>query len=894
MNIKNTVFSFLIAIIGLSLFGCQQETKTEPKPLQQHENKSVSLSPANQSSVNAIAKQLDVNYRLVTNIPSEKCKKDIADGACFEVELTLTAEQAISANNWQIHFSQIAPIQSFESDEFIVEHLNGDLHKIALSENFKGFSAGESKRILFRAMFWSLSEYDALPNYIVSADNLQPQVIESTRAIIDPESGIEIQPFVQPYTDNDKHFKRTANDNTVWLTPELLYQRNTKRLASQANLSAAIIPTPQSVTYGEQQLDLSAGIQVNYNAVKPNLVNSALARLATLGIKEHENGVVVNLNLVKDSAKKIGGYHLEITPEHININGVDESGVFYALQSLASLVTVGESSIPTLTIDDQPHYEFRGMLVDVARNFHSKEFILTLLEQMGAYKLNKLHLHLGDDEGWRLEIPGLPELTDIGGQRCFDENEQNCLLPQLGAGLDTSAPVNGFYSVEDYTEILQAATARHIQVIPSLDMPGHARAAIKAMHARFEKYSQLEQPEKAAQFLLHDPEDTTKYSSVQFYNDNTINVCLESSYAFITEVMKQVKEIHAQAGQPLTRYHIGADETAGAWVESPACKEFLANNNYGVKTVAELAPYFVERVSNLLDELDIESAAWSDGLEHTKKENMPSVVQANAWGHLPWQSHKQTHELVNRNWQVVVSTPDVLYFDFPYEADPKEHGYYWASRQINTEKIFQFMPDNLPIHAEFWLDREHNPFEADDRKIVDDNGKLLSGPMEAGRKFLGIQGQLWSENTRNDNLAEHKVFPRLFALAERAWHLPKWAVPYNYQGAKYDQKSAVFSQDKQHMRDQQWANFAQIIGSKELVKLELANIDYRLPTVGAVIENGQLNANIAFDGVAIEYQEMGKSWQSYQQPVAVKSKVNIRSVSHDGARKSRSTEVSFN
>ena len=100
--------------------------------------------------------------------------------------------------------------------------------------------------------------------------------------------------------------------------------------------------------------------------------------------------------------KVIGSYTLEVTDKNISIVGVDGNGVFNGLQSLASLVTVGESRIPMIVVADEPHFAFRGMLVDVARNFHSKEFILKLLDQMAAYKLNKLHLHLGDDEGWRL------------------------------------------------------------------------------------------------------------------------------------------------------------------------------------------------------------------------------------------------------------------------------------------------------------------------------------------------------------------------------------------------------------------------------------------------------------------------------------------------------------
>lgn len=894
-KIKRASLIALAVSAGVFTLGCNSDNKsTQASNSSGVAIENNALTSANQADVDQIAKTLEVSYRLVTSIPSDKCDPDIEGGKCFEVELTFTAPEAITANNWQIFFSQIAPIQSSESDEFSITHINGDLHRIDLKPEYRGFAKGESKSILFRAMFWSLAESDAMPNYLITADNITAQVIESTKEKIDPDTGLEYSPFVVSYSDLERHFKRSANDKTVWLTPEVLFERNQTMPQALRDVSTNIIPTPLQADFkaGAKPLSLTSGIAVDFGNVDKTLVTPALARLAKFGIAASEQGIPLSLAVNADASKKLGSYQLSITESGIKVVGSDVSGVANGLQSLASLVKLGESTVPQAQIIDEPLFEFRGILVDVARNFHSKDFILRLLDQMAANKLNKLHLHLGDDEGWRLEIPSLPELTEVGAKRCFDVQEQNCLMPQLGAGIDSTTPVNGFYSVADYQEILRAASARHIQVIPSLDMPGHSRASVVAMQARYNRFMALEDKEKAEQFLLHDPLDTTKYSSVQFYNDNTINVCLESSFDFIREVMQQVKAIHAEAGQPLTRYHIGADETAGAWVESPACISFLANNTYGVTTAKELPPYFVERVSGILAELGIEAAAWSDGLEHTNKDKMPAVVQANAWGHLPWDGHKQAHELANRNWQVVVSTPDALYFDFPYEAHPKEHGYYWASRQTNTEKIFQFMPENLPAHAEFWLDREDNTFAADDTVIKGENGNVVSTPLTEGRKFLGIQAQLWSENTRSDEMAEHKIYPRLFALAERAWHQASWAVPYNYQGFSYSSETKKFSEQKRQARDLQWQQFAHVIGQKALPKLELEQVTYRLPTVGAKIVDGKLQANIAFPGIAIEYREKGKKWTVYQGEVAVSAPVEVRSVSFDGKRKSRTSIVS--
>jgi len=872
----------LLITASTTLMACEQASTTNASE-ETAAHVEAGLNKATQINLDNIASSLNVKYKVLTNIPSDKCDKNKADGLCFEVELSFTASQAIQSHTWDIHFSQIAPIQSFESEEFSVAHINGDLHKISLKDTFKGFKAGETKTMLFRAMFWSLSESDAMPNYIISANNLEPRVIDSTKPYVDSETGLEVLPYVVPFTDYNKQFKRSKSDSTQWLNSQTLFERNAKLAESKLDVSKVIIPTPKSVVYDKNNgmLDLSSGINVDYGNVKEADVTAAVERIVNLGVNNNAEGKPLSLSIVEDKNKMIGSYQLAITNNGIEVVGVDPSGVFNGLQSLSSLITLGSTKVPLLVAVDEPLYEFRGLLIDVARNFHDKEFILAMLEQMSAYKLNKLHLHLGDDEGWRLEIPSLPELTEVSGARCFDLKDEQCLVSQLGAGVDKTSEVNGYYSVADYQEILKAASARHIQVIPSLDMPGHSRAAIKAMAARTKKYEIAEQNDKAQQFNLYDKNDPTVYSSVQFYNDNTINVCLESSYDFVTEVMTQVKQIHQDAGQPLTRYHIGADETAGAWIESQACKDFIANNDKGVKDMSELGAYFIERVASILSELDIETAGWSDGMEHTRKENMPEIVQANAWDALFWNGHNKVHQLVNRDWQVVLSSPDVLYFDFPYEADPKEHGYYWASRHTNTEKVFQFMPDNLPIHAEFWRDRQDNAYEADDTKT----------PLKAGNRFLGLQAQLWSENTRTDNVAQYKIFPRLFAVAERAWHLADWAVPYNYQGAKYTKDSGVFTEDNKLKRDQQWAIFANAIGQKALPKLENDKMFYRLPTVGAMIQDGKLYANIAFPGLAIEYQEENGKWLHYQKPVAVKGKVNVRSISFDGHRKGRSVAV---
>jgi hexosaminidase len=144
---------------------------------------------------------------------------------------------------------------------------------------------------------------------------------------------------------------------------------------------------------------------------------------------------------------------------------------------------------------------------------------------MAAYKMNKFHFHLSDDEGWRIEIPGLPELTDIGSKRCHDLTETKCLLPQLGSGPNANNNGSGYFSKADYIEIVRYAQARNIEVIPEIDTPAHMRAAVVSMEARYQKLSKAGKMAEANEYRLLDPTDTSNLTSVQFYDKkNCLNI----------------------------------------------------------------------------------------------------------------------------------------------------------------------------------------------------------------------------------------------------------------------------------------------------------------------------------------------------------------------------------
>ena len=298
----------------------------------------------------------------------------------------------------------------------------------------------------------------------------------------------------------------------------------------------------------------------------------------------------------------------------------EASGAFYGVQSLLALAKadtykekIKTLDLPTLAISDAPRFSYRGLHVDVSRNFQSKAALLKIIDVMSVYKLNKIHLHLTDDEGWRLEIDALPELTTVGAKRGHSPSEDTHLQPAYGSGpMVDKAPGSGYYTKADFIEILRYAHARHVEVIPELNMPGHARAAIKSMEARYRRLMEAGQTEAAEAYLLTDFEDKSAYLSAQFYTDNTVCVCKESVYRFYEVAVDAVIAMYQEAGVPLSTIHTGGDEVPlGVWEASPDCAELIAQNA-DLSSAADLQNYFLGRISKILSDRDLVTAGWEE------------------------------------------------------------------------------------------------------------------------------------------------------------------------------------------------------------------------------------------------------------------------------------------
>ncbi|MGD8176150.1 family 20 glycosylhydrolase [Marinimicrobium sp. ARAG 43.8] len=807
--------------------------------------------PLSEAQLQSFASQAEWRFGIVDNTDAE--------GPLVRLSLNNRSDVVLpeGESDWEIYFHSVRKIANTDSGGLQLQHIQGDLHRLTPTEDFTGLASGGEFTLPYRVSAAMVAYTDFMPRAFIHWPGVGSAVFANT----DTE---DVHAFVD-VIERPEQWRRSTNDEVPRATASTRYDANRVfdglRL-SESELRQRIIPTPLSVNAHWGDVTLTTDWAIHYEGRLSSEATYLAERLEAVMGKaparvlstDALDGPRIELKVdpgLSDLPEGPESYRLVVERELIEIIGRDNAGAFYGLQSLLNLLPAraeqGRFTLPRLTVLDAPRAGWRGMHYDMGRNFHGQAVTLRLIEQMGRYKLNKLHLHLTEDEGWRLEIPGLPELTDVGAYRCFDPDENDCLLTQLGTGPHKDGSGNGFYSRENFVEILKYAAARHIEVIPEVDMPGHARAAIKAMEARHYRLTEAGQPEAARQYLLSDPDDTSDYITVQNYTDNSINVCLESTYAFVDKVMYELQQMYREAGLKLNIFHMGGDEVGkGSWSGSPACQT-LFTERQGVAGVADLKPYFVSRVAAMAKQRGLAVAGWEDGLMYDAQNTFNrdqfdnTRVIANAWDNIwEWGVGDRAHRLANAGFEVVLSHGTHLYFDHPYEAHPDERGYYWATRYTDTRKVFGYMPSHL--YANATTTREGAAI---------DNLEALVGrampPLEKPENILGIQGQVWTETIRTAQQLETMIYPRLLPLAERAWHRASW------ESDEPDVKA----------RRKDFAEFAAVLAQRELPKLAAADVAFHLSPPGARWEKGRLQVNTEFPGMVVEVKTSANGeWQS--------------------------------
>ena len=559
-------------------------------------------------------------------------------GACYQATITLTNPgAALQSHDWAIWFSGIRQVLATGNDQFKITHIVGDLHKIGPTAAFRGFPSGGSVVLPVVNEYWQLSLTDVLPRWYVTSSQGTPKVITAT--VTEKLSDITTLPATQ--------WKRTPDDANILMTAENRYLKNQATSpVSAAELRGRILPSPRRVDITADNVSLKQGIAADLRVLPADSARVITEEFRAAGLRTGGRfpvNTAIDPAGFTDEGVKEGAYRLRISQERAVITGYDSRGVFNGLQSLMQLIPpMGEPVIPVMSLSDAPRFAYRAVFIDVARNFHSKAAILRTLQQMSRYKLNILHLHLSDDEGWRIEIPGLPELTSVGAKRCHDLSETRCLLPQLGSGPDTSTTGSGYFSRQDYIEILRYARARQITVIPEIDMPAHARAAVIAMEARYKNLMAAGKVREANQYRLQEDGDDSRVTTVQFYDRTSfINPCLPSAQRFVRKIMNELIAMHREAGQPLETWHFGGDEAKNIysgpgytdknhpqpgkgqrdlslqdkpWAKSASCRQRIQQGEAGDFT--QLPGWFALQVSQWAKSAGLKNMqAWQDGLK---------------------------------------------------------------------------------------------------------------------------------------------------------------------------------------------------------------------------------------------------------------------------------------
>lgn len=766
------------------------------------------------ASVEPGVTDLALSWRVVSN--------QLEGGRCLlELIAQNRGDRPLRPDGWSIYFSSVnVPEPGNDSDPVRIEHVNGDLCRLVPCAGFAGLGRGDELRVRYVANAWALQTTDAPRGAFLVYD-------ENTGA---PRAHDLGDPRVLPLCE-PAQLTRGPGDEPLH-DAERAFEKNAAHRFPAVGEHCPITPTPELFEWLPSTFALDASTSIVHAAELASealFLRDSLAPLlgAPPGLSRHgaPGAIWLALEPTLASSEAGEGYRLEVTPEAVRLTGASPEAVFRGVQSLLQLLPpesfrghVAALSLRCCRMGDRPRYPYRGLHLDVARNFSSLATLRRVIELMALYKLNRLHLHLTDDEGWRFEVRALPELTSYGARRGYSPDEQACLPPSFGSGVAQQPPGSGFYTQEELLELLRFAKARHILVIPEIDVPGHARAAVKSMEVRYRRLAALGELEEAERYLLSDLDDRSEYQSNQGWRDNVVCVALESTYTFVETVVSELKQLYARADAPLLAVHVGGDELpSGCWQRSPRC--LALQEELGLPRVESLRDYFYGRLRDIFARLELRLAGWEEiALVPGVGTAEPNPQFAGA-GFIPYVWNNCSPEdpstgapqadLVSRlsraGYRAVLCSASDLYLDFAYEKHPEEPGYYWAG-YIDVKRILELAP----------------------REDV-----------------LGIQAQLWGENLRSSADVEGLLLPRLLAVAERAWS--RASTPFEV--------------------------FAQRLGERELPRLDgfLGGFRYRIPAPGAKLEGGLLHANLCTPGFAVRFEtdgrEPGPSSPFYRKPV---------------------------
>lgn len=751
-------------------------------------------------------------------------------------------------NNWCIYFSQLPRgINRMYVDNIVIEPVNGNYFRMRPTEKFQPLHSGDSLVVSYEVSKTpnTISYMPEGTYWISTTEKDKSTPLPVKLEIIKPQQNAQsLNSYAQQlYGSNE------AIDTKVTLRP------------------SDILPSVKSAVIAEhpEMLKLENSVSLKYDEQLANEGEILKEKLSQLyDIKTAGNASVsIVLALSKDTIfqNMPEKYTLKVNKDGVHIESASAHGIFNGVQTLLSLLKKGgdDHQLAYQQITDYPDLAYRGLMLDVSRNFTTADNVKKMIDIMASYKLNVLHFHITDDEGWRLEIPGLEELTTVGAHRGHTTDESQCLYPGYDGGFDPQAPTsgNGYYTRQQFIDILQYAAKRHVQVIPEIESPGHSRAAIVAMKARYAKYAKTDKT-KATEYMLHDPADKSTYVSAQAYKDNVMNVALPSSYKFMKKVIDEVQKMYAEAGVALTEIHLGGDEVPeGAWMKSPLCQELMKRENMTAQH--DLFEYFYRQMADYMKQKGLKVSGWQEIALHngaaTDAALLPTVSGVYCWNTVPeWGGDVVPYTVANKGYGVILCNVNNFYVDLMYTPTFEEKGLSWGGT-VNEAKTFSALP--YSIYRSSRTNVAGQPVNIDSIGI----GKVALRP-ENIKNIKGVQAQLFSETIRTFDDVTSYVFPKVLGLVERGWNAhPTW------ETLRGDAERKAFEQDL--------SRFYACISQLELPYLNKMGVKFRLPNPGMEIKDGKLYANSPISGAEIRYTTDGTDPTSqstlWKQPVACKS-----------------------
>lgn len=460
-----------------------------------------------------------------------------------------------------------------------------------------------------------------------------------------------------------------------------------------------MIPRAQHQADFDPSFDLSRGFRFRVEGSKSFVLSAERSfelfrqQARRLGAVLSESANSEHEILVRETAEVVGpeSYTLSVLGDRVDVEASASAGVFWATQSLLQLLS-GSGKICGVHLRDAPRFSWRGAHLDVARHFFPVSFIQRFLDWMALHKLNVFHFHLTEDQGWRIQLDAFPRLTEVGSVRN-----------------GPSGAYGGYYTKAEIREIVEYARERHILVVPEIEMPGHAIAALAAYPELSCTSAQLQVETRWGIF------------------DDVFCVGNDQTIQFLERVIDEVVELFDSE-----YFHIGGDECPKTrWRSCPRCQARISD--LGLKNEDELQSWFVSRMSQYLAAKGKRLVGWDEILEGGLADGATVMSWRGVEGGI--RAAKMGHD-------VVMSPTSHCYLDYKQSSNEDEAGA-WFAPPIDLETAYLYEP----------IPRE------------------LSG--EERSRVLGLQGNLWSERMPTESHVEYMAFPRLCALAEVGWSGPE-------------------------------------------------------------------------------------------------------------------------